>query len=306
MSKMLLDSDIFEQIADEKQCDIAFPIKEHFLVQVIKQIVSRLHCDTGHLIFGGGTSLVCAYDELTKRFSEDADFRFVPCPKSTKSIRQELTNIVKSLENFQLVGEPISDSRKIEYHLIDNDNFIQRHSSLRPYIKIEVFFTDNLFYEPVKKTLRSFYDKAIHNNDGVEILCVALEDTSIDKISSFLWRVISTTTEHSQYHPADMRHLHDLVHLFPRLVIDETFTESLRKVFHDDVLYRLKQDISFSEMFTKVITILESNKSFKNDYEQYVANISYAKTKERYSFERAMEVFEQYLVQLISLMEAHS
>lgn len=39
--------------------------------------------------------MVCAYDELTKRFSEDADFRIVPCPNSTKNIRERLTDIVK-------------------------------------------------------------------------------------------------------------------------------------------------------------------------------------------------------------------
>ena len=167
---MMLDFEVFEQIADEKQCDIAFPIKEHFLIQVIKQIIGHLHTEAGNLIFGGGTSLVCAYDELTKRFSEDADFRFVPCPKSTKSIRSEITNIIRNLDGFKLDGEPLSDSRKIEYHLIDTDNVIKKHSSLRPYIKIEVFFTDNLFYDPVLLPLQSFYDKETNSNkDDVKI-----------------------------------------------------------------------------------------------------------------------------------------
>lgn len=62
------------------------------MLKVIKGLINQLHTDKGNLIFGRGTSLVCAYDELTKRFSEDADFRFVPCPKSTKSIRSEITN----------------------------------------------------------------------------------------------------------------------------------------------------------------------------------------------------------------------
>ena len=50
-------------------------MKENFLLQVIKQFVERLKLPEGYnFIFGGGTSLVCAYDELTKRFSEDGDF----------------------------------------------------------------------------------------------------------------------------------------------------------------------------------------------------------------------------------------
>lgn len=298
---MMLDFEVFEQIADEKQCDIAFPIKEHFLIQVIKQIIGQLHTEAGNLIFGGGTSLVCAYDELTKRFSEDADFRFVPCPKSTKSIRLEITNIIRNLDGFKLDGEPLSDSRKIEYHLIDTDNVIKNHSSLRPYIKIEVFFTDNLFYDPILLPLQSFYDKETSNKDDVKILCVALEDTSIDKISSFLWRIVSSTTEHSQYNPADMRHLNDLVYLLPKLSIDEKFAKSLLSVFSEDVKYRLKQDISLKEIVNQVIELLKTDKRFKSDYEQYVANISYAKTNDRYSFERACDVFNQYMNKIISI-----
>lgn len=298
---MMLDFEVFEQIADEKQCDIAFPIKEHFLVQVIKQIIKQIHTEIGNLIFGGGTSLVCAYGELTKRFSEDADFRFVPCPKSTKSIRAEITDIIKSLNGFQLIEEPLSDSRKIEYHLIDTNNVIKKHSSLRPYIKIEVFFTDNLFYDPVLLPLQSFYDKETNNKDDVKILCVALEDTSIDKISSFLWRIVSTTTEHSQYNPADMRHLNDLVYLLPKLSIDKKFAKSLLSVFSEDVKYRLKQDILLKEIVNQVIELLKTDKRFKSDYEQYVANISYAKTNDRYSFECACDVFLQYMNKIIAI-----
>lgn len=298
---MMLDFEVFEQIADEKQCDIAFPIKEHFLVQVIKQIIKQIHTEIGNLIFGGGTSLVCAYGELTKRFSEDADFRFVPCPKSTKSTRAEITDIIKSLNGFQLIEEPLSDSRKIEYHLIDTNNVIKKHSSLRPYIKIEVFFTDNLFYDPVLLPLQSFYDKETNNKDDVKILCVALEDTSIDKISSFLWRIVSTTTEHSQYNPADMRHLNDLVYLLPKLSIDKKFAKSLLSVFSEDVKYRLKQDILLKEIVNQVIELLKTDKRFKSDYEQYVANISYAKTNDRYSFECACDVFLQYMNKIIAI-----
>ena len=298
---MTLDFEVFEQIADEKQCDIAFPIKEHFLIQVIKQIIGQFHTEAGNLIFGGGTSLVCTYDELTKRFSEDADFRFVPCPKSTKSIRLEITNIIRNLDGFKLDSEPLSDSRKIEYHLIDIDNVIKKHSSLRPYIKIEVFFTDNLFYQPVSKTLQSFYDKEADIKDDTQVLCVALEDTSIDKISSFLWRIVSTTTEHSQYNPADMRHLNDLIYLLPKLSIDKKFAKSLLSVFSEDVKYRLKQDVSLKAIVNQVMELLKTDKRFKSDYEQYVANISYAKTSDRYSFERACDVFHQYMNKIISI-----
>lgn len=292
---MSLNMDFFEQIAIEKGCDIAFPIKEHFLIQVIQQLVSRFHSYEGHLIFGGGTSLVCAHDELTKRFSEDADFRFVPRPKSTSNVRKLLTEITNSLDGFKLVGAPLSDSNKIEFRFIDNDNIVQQHSSLRPYIKLEVFFTNNLFYEPQEKEISSFYDKLAGTNSEFRLKCVSLEDTAIDKISSFIWRILSTNTEKPQYNPADMRHLHDLFFLVPNINIDDTFKSNLIGVFDSDMTQRMHNQQQFEECAKKAIDLLHSNKKFKSDYEQYVANMSYAKNADRLSFEDACMSFKRLI-----------
>lgn len=293
-----LNLEIFEIIATEKACDIAFPLKEKMLIEVIKQFVERFKSDSGQLLFGGGTSLVCAYDELTKRFSEDADFRFVPCPKSTKHIRQDLINIAKSLDGFELVGEPISDSRKIEFRFNDTANLVQSHSSLRPYIKVEFFFTDKLFYPPVQKKLYSFYNKMADNLPETEVMCVSLQDTSIDKVSSFLWRIYSDNTEHSQYNPADMRHMHDLTFLSKCFCIDETFKLAVKQVFEEDLKHRLKKDISFRDISNQVIDLLVSNKKYKADFTKYVSNISYAKTAERLTFEEAVSAFQLLIKQL--------
>ena len=87
-----LDLAILKQIAIEKGCDIALPIKEKQAIEVVRQFFVRVadhaECREGELLFGGGTSLVCAYDELIQRFSEDVDLRFCPRPKSTRSLRQ--------------------------------------------------------------------------------------------------------------------------------------------------------------------------------------------------------------------------
>lgn len=286
-----LDFEIFEIIAADKGCDVAFPVKEKMLIEVIKQFVTRFSSENGKLIFGGGTSLVCAYNELTKRFSEDADFRFVPCPKSTKSVRNELTQIAQSLDGFELVCEPISDSRKIEFHFKDNQNFVQKHSSLRPYIKLEVFFTDNLFYTPETKSLTSFYNKITGEGAETEVACVSLKDTSIDKISSFLWRIYSNKTKNSQYNPADMRHLHDLTFLTKQFNIDDTFREHFLDVFNCDMKFRLKEDISLDEIIKDVLTILRTDKKYEIDFVRYVSNMSYAKTSEQLTYDKALDSF---------------
>ena len=290
---MSLNMELFEQIAIEKGCDIAFPIKEHFLIQVIQQLVSRFHSADGDLIFGGSTSLVCAYDELTKRFSEDADFRFVPRPKSTANVRKLLTDIAHSLDGFELIAEPVPESSKIEFRFVDKENIVQTNSALRPYIKLEVFFTNNLFYAPEEKEISSFYDKLAGTNSGFKLKCVSLEDTTIDKISSFLWRILSTDTEKSQYNLADMRHLHDLFFLAPKIDIDRTFKSNMLDVFKSDMSHRMRAQYTFDVCVRDVIDLLHRDKQFKADYEQYVANMSYAKNTDRLSFEDACKSFEE-------------
>ena len=290
-----LNLEFFEMIALEKGCDIAFPLKEKMLVEVIKHFVSNFNSDSGQILFGGGTSLVCAYNELTKRFSEDADFRFVPCPKSTKKIREDLTELANSMEEFKLVGEPISDSRKIEFRFIDRANLVQEHSSLRPYIKVEFFFTDKLYYPPEKRKLTSLYNKIAELPPETEVLCVSLQDTSIDKISSFLWRIYSDGTEHSQYNSADMRHLHDLAFLSRCFEVDAKFSDSFRTTFETDIKSRLKSTVSLEEISEHVYSALSENKKYEKDFKRYVSNISYAKKDELLQFDDAVSRFKDLM-----------
>lgn len=290
-----LNLEFFEMIALEKGCDIAFPLKEKMLIEVIKHFVSNFNSEFGQILFGGGTSLVCTYDELTKRFSEDADFRFVPCPKSTKKIREDLTKLANSTEDFKLVGEPISDSRKIEFRFIDNANLVQEHSSLRPYIKVEFFFTDKLFYPPEKRKLTSLYNKIAGLPPETEVLCVSLQDTSIDKISSFLWRIYSDGTDNSQYNSADMRHLHDLAFLSRYFKVDAKFSNSFRTTFETDVKSRLKSDLSFEDISKHVYSALSENKKYEKDFKRYVSNISYAKKDDLLQFEDAVSRFKDLM-----------
>lgn len=293
-----LNIEIFEQIAFDKGCDIAFPLKEKMLIEVISQLISRFHNENGKLIFGGGTSLVSAYGELTKRFSEDADFRFVPCPKSTKNIRVELVNIANTLDGFKLIEDPISDSHKIEFRFEDSEHFIREHSSLRPYIKLEVFFTDNLFYIPMNRQICSCYNKCALLPAETEALCVSLQDTAIDKISSFLWRIYSDNTPKSSFAPADMRHLHDLYFLTQQFKIDDEFKQYVLTVANSDIKYRLKENLSFKDVTKQVLVQLKNNQKYQNDFIRYVKNMSYAKTNEQLNFDNAYTTFATLLNKL--------
>lgn len=231
MISLIKQNEVFEKISQNKGCDISFPLKETFLLHVIKQFLEKLKLPNNYnFIFGGGTSLVFAYDELTKRFSEDADFRIVPKPTHTKDIRNQLKIIANSLDNFK-IENCIENSNMITFLFKVIDFDIPLNETIRPYIKMEIFFTNNLFYKPIEKELLSSYNRYTGIKSDTKALCVSLEDTTIDKISSLLWRITSNNNNsNTKYDKSDIRHLHDLAYLYPKINIDKQFKDYLIQV----------------------------------------------------------------------------
>ncbi len=295
---MLSQSEIFEKIVQDKGCNIAFPVKEKFLLDIIKQFIERLKLPNIYkFVFGGGTSLVCAYNELTKRFSEDGDFRIVPKPIHTKNIRNKLKTIANSLTGFT-IENCIENSNMITF-LFKASNFnIPLNETIRPYIKIEIFFTNTLFYKAKERQLISFYNKYAGLNPETKILCVSLEDTAIDKISSLLWRIASNKTDNPKYDSADIRHLHDLFYLYPKLNIDNNFKKYVLQVVNYDIKERLKSDKTFNEIIDYVLKELKTVKRYKKDFKIYVENMSYEKTDNQLTFEKALDNFEKLIKNL--------
>ncbi len=294
-----LDFEIFEMIALEKGCDIAFPLKEKYLIDVVSQINERFKSSEGVLAFGGGTSLVCAYDELTQRFSEDADFRFYPKPRSTKEVRTALTSLITELDGFSLIEDPHSDSHKIEFHLEDNARMIREHSSLRPYIKVEVFFAPHPAYNPVLRPVTSTYRKFRGDEPEAVVSCVAIEETAIDKISSFLWRIYANETVGLRYHPSDMRHLNDLFYLSRVLHVDAKFKMNFQRILANDFAIRLHCNSDKDAVIKHVINALRTEKRYENDFERYVANMSYATKENKLHYASTLNSFEKFIHQLV-------
>lgn len=276
-----LDLAILKQIAIEKGCDIALPIKEKQAIEVVRQFFARVadhaECREGELLFGGGTSLVCAYDELIQRFSEDVDLRFCPRPKSTRRLRQVFSEVASSLEGFKLVDSPRADSRKIEYHLKPVEYDLWQHSALRSHIKLEIFFADRLSYPAFLRPLTSIYHRICGFPPEAIIPCVALEQTAIDKLCALIWRVYSQGLTNSRYDPADMRHLNDLAYLSDRLKVDGAFVQAFREAFVADSAARLKSPPDPEALIQVALHRLSHIPSYAKDFKRYVENVSYAK-----------------------------
>lgn len=296
------DFERFETIAVDRTCDIAFPIKEKLLIEIVKAFFTRLPDLGGTLLFGGGTSLVCAYDELTMRFSEDADFRYYPAPKSTKKVRQALTEIAESLEGFRLAEPPRSDSHKIVFQFEDTTGLLPQHSALRPFIKAEVFFAKRLFYPICERPVISSYNRVFGDPPEITAPCVPLGDTAIDKLGALLWRLYSQTTDRSRYQSADVRHLHDLVFLRPFLTIDETFRGNFAEVVTRDITERAKGTLSIREVADVVIRSLQDPAfHYAQDFAKYVSEMSYEEDEKRLTYARACENFQSLLQEILAV-----
>lgn len=88
-----------------------------------------------------------------------------------------------------------------------------------------------------------------------------------------------------------MRHLHDLTFLTKQFNIDDTFREHFLDVFNCDMKFRLKEDISLDEIIKDVLTILRTDKKYEIDFVRYVSNMSYAKTSEQLTYDKALDSF---------------
>lgn len=178
---------------------------------------------------------------------------------------------------------------------------IPLNETVRPYIKMEIFFTDDLFYKPQEKQLISFYNRYAGLQPETKVLCVSLEDTAIDKISSLLWRIASKKTETPKYDRSDIRHLHDLAYLYPKLNIDKDFKKYVLQVGNHDIKERLKSNKTFTEVVSEVLSELKNNKTYKNDFRIYVENMSYEQTDKQLTFEKALDSFEKLIAEIVSV-----
>jgi len=284
------DFEILKTIAQNYGLAETIPEKDYWVIFLIKKL-SELSLPDGYLVFGGGTSLVKAY-RVMKRFSEDIDFRFISETSLNRTRRSKIKHIIadclKTLSPLSLYGEPDArnENTLLFYKLnYPRDERFNKNTALRPFIKLEIFFTD-IHYPPVKCPLISFYNEHERLQPEVVFNCVAIEDTAIDKISSLLWRIGT-----GKYESTDIRHLHDVAMLCDRITIDDKFKKILNAVHIKDITTRAKSGNELKCSINTVITNLSQNKQYARDYKNYVSNMSYAPDSENLSFEQARNRF---------------
>ena len=288
-----ISNDVIQEIAGELGVNPAFIEKDWYVVRLIEAL-SNKEFKGYKPVFAGGTSLSKGYS-LIERFSEDLDFKIVNARSlnrdQRRNIRQEFIDCIKQIEDFQVTDENIKvrNEGKVCCLYVKYPNNVDFPSFLRPFLQVELFFDDeNLSYET--REISSFVSQYINNKPETLINCIKPFNTGADKFNALSWRIYNKerSTDYTL-----LRHLHDLYAIRSYLEDKTAFKERVIYNFETKDQPRLHNNsLQFKDIVLGTLQMLETDKSFRKGYEDYVEVMSYARMDNRITFDEALAYFK--------------
>lgn len=292
--KKQLSKDIIEEVSNELGVNPAFIEKDWYVVKLIK-ILSEKDFDGYKPIFSGGTSLSKGYG-LIERFSEDLDFKIVGASSlnrdKRRNIREKFIASIKQAEDFQISDDNITirNAEKNCCIYVKYPNNTEFLSFLRPYLQVELFFDDdNVTFE--HRVIQSFISQYTNNAPETSIDCILPFNTGADKFNALSWRIYNKdkSTDYTL-----LRHLHDLYAIRTYLEDRTAFKNRVIHNFDTKDKPRLHDEsIQFKDIVLGTLQMLETDKSFRKGYENYVEAMSYATLPNRISFDEALNFYKE-------------
>lgn len=287
-------------IAAETRIRPSFIEKDWFAVQLLA-LLSSFKNDRGvALVFSGGTSLSKGHG-IIKRFSEDLDF-ILPVQAELsegqrRGFRQDVIAHILQDDRFKMDDGALQrgDSNRffkapLAYEKAFPDKF------LRPYLQLEMTFTQNRL-PPVSCPIRSIVAEAQGREAEAHILCVSSVETAADKVSALTWRVLVRDRQAKGDDPTLVRHLHDLAALHHEVEAhQETFVTCVRQSLEQDRTRRGGERIaslSVRERIEQALKVLQDDPLYRDEYDQFVTNMSYADEDQCIDFDRALVLLNQ-------------
>ena len=122
-------------------------------------------------------------------------------------------------------------------------------------------------------------------------------ETAADKLCALTWRVIKRDREHGNDDPALIRHLHDLGALHPVILAEAgQFAEMAQAAYEIDMQSGPRQmDHDLATAARQALEILRADAEYTVEYQQFVVNMSYAKTDEVVDFKEALDRLDRIL-----------
>jgi predicted nucleotidyltransferase component of viral defense system len=181
--------------------------------------------DQHSLVFGGGTSLSRAH-RLIHRMSEDIDLRISPTGLGQGDRKRFREMVTRSLLSCGFAFDPQTDldvhdgGRMFRYRL-RYDRQCDGVESLRPEIKVEVS-SWVLLEASVPCPITSFWAEANRREPEIDSFpCVSVAETCADKFVALTRRIAQERANADERDGTLLRHAYDLLHIRPRVDLDE-------------------------------------------------------------------------------------
>ncbi len=290
-------SEEIKDVAIELVLPDEFIEKDWYAVQLLKLII-EYQFEGIHPIFSGGTSLSKGFG-LIKRFSEDLDFKIRIeegiGKKERRNYRKEIIEAIDRNDFFEVDRDSLfkgSQSMHFSF-LINYPNLFEGHNSLRPQLKIEMYFYEPKL-EPLSCSVRSFIKEVKGEEHEIKAPCVSPTETAADKCTALIWKThIKDRSQEkgSKYNEPEMvRHLHDLCALEDH-INNQDFINIAKGNFGGDKK-RGKGQIDDSKglkgALEKTIEIIQSDREYIDEFKIFVDEVSYAEDAEKISLEKAL------------------
>lgn len=261
----------------------SFIEKDYFMTQIIHAL-AEFESEGIRPVFCGGTSLSKCF-ALIERFSEDIDFRGVldqggmPGKGPRSRFRKQIITIVNELDGIEIIDSSIKVGGNYFKMDVRYPSFFDQSLSLRPHIQLEFSFTQPAHQEGfIARPAQSLIDRLTGREVIKTIDCISPVETAADKLSALTWRVLKRDRSSADDDPAMVRHLHDLFALKEYFLSNEDlFRELVFKSYKVDNGTKARQlDKSFEGSLEDVISILETDPLYKEEYTTFVEQVSFA------------------------------
>lgn len=294
---MSIDIEAIEYIYRERGIDRAFVEKDWYAVRVL-QALSEFSIDNITPIFTGGTSLSKAHGVL-QRFSEDLDFRArfdgssIPNRTEKRNFRNSIIETLRAVDGISCdENNIVRDGLGFKIPLSYPKHF-ETPEGMRADLLFEFSYTQPRLGTDSKK-VSSFVAEYKGDQPESEILCLSPVEIAADKLSALIWRVLKRNRDDEKDDPAMIRHLHDLCAL-------ESTIQLHSDVCRSDALFAFNIDMQSKKRQVEktlqgaakdALGILRNDQLYMREYEQFVAEMSYADDDKVIHFDEALDHFE--------------
>ncbi len=151
------------------------------------------------------------------------------------------------------------------------------HMSIRPEVKLEGTFVQEVLPTPVSRPITPLVAQFVDVDCSCSISCLSLLETSADKLSALVWRVLSRDRNSARDDVTIIRHMYDLYCL--STVLSENLSSI---VVTAKVRYAVDRKRGYSncpegfeEALSATCDVLIEDKLYKEEYEHYVLNMCF-------------------------------